>query len=629
MKWIVKNKKLTIIYDSSNYFEPDAKSIYLLAFHNTPISYNENICPDVRQDLPTLHFSPIPAEPCVKLEQEQNFDVILSIGILVNQNFEPLDNITDQIVIDNKWFPIDLNALLSIKNWLSNKSIKLNTPLNIGQLIQLKNAKLEVNLIEKNDLEIDFLPLKLSLKINCIEGLNAKLYPYQKSGVSFLKLVSEQNLGCILADEMGLGKTLQIIALLMLEKQLEKGVSLVIAPATLLENWRRECKLFAPELTVLIHSGTERSGNYRELLQNDVVVISYETAINDEILLCEINWNIAILDEAQNIKNPLAKRTLSVKALPRRVSIAVTGTPLENSLSDLWSISDFVLPSILGTLASFEELYSNDRNDASNLAPIVTPIILRRLVKNVAQDLPKRIEISQPIVMGKLMVNAYEHLRLATLEEYGEGAHMVATTKLRVLCAHPQLVVDWAGDPSFEMAKYQRVLELVEEIFSNNEKALIFTSYQGMVDIFLNDMRSKWPSSYFNFIDGRVNVASRQTVIDKFSTYKGSGILFLNPKAAGAGLNITAANHVIHYNPEWNPALTAQASARAFRRMQKNPVTIHHLFFVDTLEEVIIERAQFKRDLFDNAVTGHDGNVDKSVFEKALKITPLNKRNNH
>ena len=292
MKWVEEKQKLVVDSGGTNYFEPDAKSIYLSVFYNEIIPFNDVSCPNIRKDLPILHFSKIAAEPCVTFIQEKNSNIKLSIGVFNGQNFEPIDDVSDQIIINNKWFPIDFDAVLSIKSWLDENSIKLNTPLNLGQLIQLRNAREDVNLIEMSGIKINYSSLEIGMTIDSVDGLNAELYPYQKSGVSFLKLVSEQNLGCILADEMGLGKTLQIIALLQLEKRSKKDVSIVICPATLLENWRRECEFFAPDLNILIHAGSERSGDYRDLFQYDVVILSYDTAINDELLLCEINWNI-------------------------------------------------------------------------------------------------------------------------------------------------------------------------------------------------------------------------------------------------------------------------------------------------------------------------------------------------
>jgi SNF2 family DNA or RNA helicase len=173
------------------------------------------------------------------------------------------------------------------------------------------------------------------------------------------------------------------------------------------------------------------------------------------------------------------------------------------------------------------------------------------------------------------------------------------------------------------MPKYQRLVELLSEIFDSDEKVLVFTSYQAMSDLFMRDIPRRWSDGFFRFIDGRIPVPERQTVVDDFYSHQGIGALFLNPKAAGTGLNIATANHVIHYNPEWNPALTAQASARAYRRKQDRPVTIHHLFFSDSVEDVMMDRAEFKRQLANGAVTGHEGNVDPSIMLRALQISPL------
>jgi len=225
--------------------------------------------------------------------------------------------------------------------------------------------------------------------------------------------------------------------------------------------------------------------------------------------------------------------------------------------------------------------------------------------------------------MSRDLADLYEQVRRQTIDEYGPAAGMVATTKLRILCAHTSLDQSWDIDPSHEMPKYQRLLELLGEIFDSNEKALVFTSYQAMTDLFIKDIPRRWPDGFFQYIDGRVPVASRQPTVDDFFEHKGFGALFLNPKAAGTGLNITTANHVIHYNPEWNPALTAQATARAYRRKQQRPVTIHHLYFADSVEEVMIDRAEFKRQLADGAVTGHEGDVDPSIVLRALQISPL------
>ncbi|ARB90778.1 ATP-dependent helicase [Legionella longbeachae] len=624
MKWVITNNILMLDINENNYVSVGAKSIYLSYFSGEPISIAGKIAPPLLQDLPKLTLSKYPAPPCIYLSQNDNNYIELSICVEVENNCIAISNDQDQIVINDKWYPIDIESTNYIRRLLKDNSINPDSFLNLGELIVLRSLAKEIKIIESSNINFDNPSFKSIKDNNEIPGLNANLYPYQKNGTAFLNLISEQNIGCILADEMGLGKTLQIIALLQLEKVSGRSQSLVVAPATLLENWRREISQFAPGLSIFVHAGANRPGVNEKLQGYDVILISYETMIRDEPLLSTIKWNILVLDEAQNIKNPMAQRTVSVKNLTRRVSIAVTGTPVENKLEDLWSLSDFALPKLLGSLNEFQSQYTDNNDDASQLAPIVAPIILRRRVTEVAKDLPEKIEISQPIIMTKALAEAYERLRLETIREYGKAANMVATTKLRILCTHPALIGDWSNNPLTEMPKYQRTLEIFEEIFESGDKVLLFTTYQGMVDIFLSDMKKHWPAAYFNFIDGRVPVMSRQTVIDEFFNHKGYGALFLNPKAAGAGLNITAANHVIHYNPEWNPALTEQASRRAFRRKQEKPVTIHHLYYANTVEEIIMERASFKRDLAEKAVTGHSGELDASLIAKALEISPLN-----
>ncbi|MCW9013522.1 MAG: DEAD/DEAH box helicase [Gammaproteobacteria bacterium] len=623
MRWLIRNNAIVLSTMENSIVPIDAKSIYLSIFSAQPITYASEAAPDIREQLPQLTFSRYPATPCISVNLDKGSNINVSIIIDAENKSMPILPGIDQLIVGEKWFPIDKEAFDEITDLLSKNLIPINSPITLGQLIKLRRIANEIGLIEDPFISFDDPKNKPVKACSEIPGLNAELYPYQKDGASFLKLIADESIGCILADEMGLGKTLQVIALLQLEYLEGRSQSLIVMPATLLENWRRELLHFSPDISVFVHAGMSRPGIVDKLKGYDVVLVSYETAIRDEPLLASIEWNILVLDEAQNIKNPEAQRTIVVKKLPRRVSVAVTGTPMENKLEDLWSLADFALPGLLGDLGGFQKEYENVNEDAGRLAPIIAPVILRRHVDDVAKDLPDKIEIPQPIIMSKVLAEAYEALRKETLEEYGRAASLVATTKLRVLCAHPRLSIDWSSDPCYEMAKYQRTLEIFEEIFTKKEKVLLFTTYQGMVDLFMQDMPKRWSDVYINFIDGRVSVEKRQPIVDDFFNHNGAGVLFLNPKAAGAGLNITAANHVIHYNPEWNPALTEQASRRSYRRKQNKPVTIHHLFFVDTLEEVIMERAQYKRQLAANAVTGHDGKVSTSVIAEALEISPI------
>ncbi len=576
-------------------------------------------------DLPEYAFSRFPAEPGLLLTGNSPENIQIDLIGRVGSEHTIISNInTDQLFIGKTWYPLALSDYEEIFTLLNEQKISFGQTITVGQLIWLKaQVNLGIELIDNlkscTPSEIEAPP---SLNANQW-GLNAELYGYQKDGVHFLNLIASQGLGCILGDEMGLGKTIQVITLMLAEYSAGRSPSLVVAPATLLENWRRELTQFAPSLSVIIHAGPDRAGIVSRLTAADVIVTSYDIAVRDEPMLSSIRWNLLALDEAQNIKNPDAQRSMAVKRLPRRVSLAVTGTPVENRLTDLWSLSDFALPGLLGDRANFEGLFDNTASDASQLAPLVAPILLRRRVQEVAKDLPERIDIPQPILMSKYMAEIYEQVRLATIEEYGKSAALVALQRLRMFCTHPKLAGHDLPDPALHMPKYQRLIELLEEIFSRKEKCLIFTSYNGMTDIFLQDLPNRFREPYFNYIDGRVAVPSRQTIVDEFGAFTAGGALILNPRAAGVGLNITSANHVIHYNPEWNPALEDQASARAYRRKQERPVTIHQLYFVDCVEEVIVGRLNHKRELSEHAATGHKGEATANDVLQALSISPL------
>ncbi|EQD52890.1 SNF2/RAD54 family helicase, partial [mine drainage metagenome] len=461
------------------------------------------------------------------------------------------------------------------------------------------------------------------VSVEDLPSVTAQLYAYQIRGVRWLCAVASGGLGCILGDEMGLGKTLQVIVLLASEKNHGHGPNLVVCPSTLLENWRREIAKFCPSLAVLVHQGAGRTGSASILSSVDVVVASYDTVVRDQILLSVVQWNCLVLDEAQAIKNPEARRSAVAKSIPRRVSLAVTGTPVENCLEDLWSIADFALPGMLGSRSEFLAHFEDTVTDAQRLGPLVSPILLRRLVSEVADDLPPRIDIPQPLRLDGTQAEAYERIRREAEAEYGCAAGLVALNRLRMFCTHPRLLDAGSGDPAEGWPKYQRLLEILEEIFSAGEKALVFSSYTGMSDILVSDLPLRFGTVHVDWIDGRVSIAERQIRVDRFAETPKPGVLVLNPHAAGTGLNIAAANHVIHYNPEWNPAVQDQASARAYRRGQTRPVTVHQFFYMDTVEEVITERLDAKRDLAAGAARGTAAEPDSGEILKALQRSPL------
>ena len=308
------------------------------------------------------------------------------------------------VIHNGTWFPAERNNLDSILTILNNSDFDFETR-NIGTLkgvLNLKKAALNGDSIIDNSIGHSFQNMFLKeTNINEPKGLNAKLYPYQIDGWRWLKFISHEQLGGILADEMGLGKSLQIISLLNEFKEIGKKNNLIIAPGSLLENWSREIKKFCPSLNFHKQQGSLRTGDPSKIIGYDVVLISYETAIRDIAILRANKWNAVILDEAQCIRNPSTRRANIVKQIPRIIGIAVTGTPLENQLLDIWSIMDFAFPNFLGDQNSFESQFTDSLENAKKLETLVTPLILRRRVSEVATDLPERIDIVEILEMNQ------------------------------------------------------------------------------------------------------------------------------------------------------------------------------------------------------------------------------------
>lgn len=629
--WTVERGRVVFHAGRGSARYPSAQEIWNLVFQDAGTIGGDEVDQSPADALPNLSFSRFPADVVLRVTGALKRGIRLDLAVKVADVVVALEQSTegrwpDQLVVGDSWYPLDSATVDSTIDALRRDAIEPGASISLGQLIRLRrNQELPVDVVEQADVSALTTGHEAAAGDGPVEGLHAQLYPYQKDGVAFLRLVAEEGLGCILGDEMGLGKTLQVIALFQAEKNAHRAPALVIAPATLLENWRRELALFAPQLSVLVHAGPNRPGQAGKLTSFDVVVTSYETAVRDEPMLSSVSWNILAVDEAQSIRNPEAQRTLAIKRLPRRVSLAVTGTPVENRLADLWSLSDFALPGLLGDVADFHAAYDDTATDASRLAVVVAPILLRRRVSEVAKDLPPRIDIPQCIMMTRALAETYEEVRKEAEAEYGPAAGLVSLQKLRMFCSHPMLVDRWEHDPVTGMPKFQRLIEILEEVFARGEKALVFCSYKKMADILLDHLPKAFSRGFFRCIDGRTAIADRQPTVDSFSEFGGYGALVLNPKAAGVGLNITAANHVIHYNPEWNPAVEDQASARAYRRKQTRSVTVHHLYFGDTVEDVMVARLNFKRSLAGAAVTGHTGDATTADVLRALAISPMSK----
>ena len=575
-----------------------------------------------------LRFSKILLDPRVLIDLVD--DKIVVRYIVEKNGEEHVPTSLGYVIIDNVWYSLS-SVFTAINDVLTELSINDLKDLSYTQYMNLIKACKE-NYISFEDLvqskirgSEKYLPDYLDY------GLKAKLFDYQKDGANWITFMADNGCGCVLADEMGLGKTLQIITVLGRLKNAKSGKHfLIVAPVSLLENWRREFLKFFPSMKVLVHHGSKRTGSYLTLLQYDVIVTSYSNIQNDLSMFNMVEWDVMALDEAQNIKNPYAQRTKFIKQLRRKISIAITGTPFENHITDLWSIFDFVIPKYLGNLNSFEATFDDSVRGAQEIEGIISPLIIRRRVADVAKDLPEKVEIPQIITMTDEEAQYYESQRKSL--DSKEALKVMTIDKiqgLRMFCTHP-LVYNKnlsVKDPVLLSNKYERLVEILEEIFLLQEKAIIFTSFNSMIDIMVDDISKRF-GVYTNFINGSTDVGNRQNIIDDFSKVNGPGVLVLNPRAAGVGLNITCANHVIHYNLEWNPAIEDQASARSYRRGQDKTVFVHRLFYADTIEEIINDRIERKREMSETAVVGTDGkNIEQEDILRALSISPIKEEN--
>ncbi len=617
--WKIDDGILKLILTDGTFFIPSANEIY--AQMNNEFFEHEGIQYEPLSVL-GIRFSSLVAHPKIEIISKPSISIKIEVKNtdvkIINDRFQ------DYIIINGVWRYIDDSVEIVNKILVSTNISPLDISYN--EYIMLIREFQGIGLDYIDSVSGLVAEIKDSKESNIPLGLQAKLFPYQVGGAKWLDFMTSNKCGCILGDEMGLGKTLQIITLMGLMKERQnKPHFLVVCPLSLLENWKRELAKFYPSLTVNIHYGSRRTGDYRELLKYDVNIMSYSGTITDSGMLSMIKWDLLIIDEAQNIKNPNAKRTKAVKRIRCEVPIAVTGTPFENHMTDIWSLIDYVLPGYLGSLYQFESMFSDDINSAIKLEKIITPLILRRRVSEVAKDLPERIDIPVPIIMTEEEAMLYEDCRRSEepLDEL-KSMRISKIQKLRTFCTHPCVYdTNYSSEDPLKLSnKYNRLCEILEEIFLSKEKVVIFTSFLKMIETICHDIKDRF-GVYTNYISGSVSAQDRQKIVDEFSLVEGAGLLVINPKAAGAGLNITCANHAIHYNLDWNPAVEDQASARIYRRGQNKTVFIYRLYYIDTIEEIINNRIQMKRSLSDSAIIGTKGETDEQEYIlKALEASP-------
>ncbi|MCX7748846.1 MAG: DEAD/DEAH box helicase [Clostridia bacterium] len=457
------------------------------------------------------------------------------------------------------------------------------------------------------------------------------LRDYQKVGFKWLKTLSAYNMGGILADDMGLGKTLQVLAFVLSEKPVTKHPALVIAPKSLLYNWQDEVKKFVPQMNSLVISGvpSERRELAKQMAEADIVITSYSLIRSDIDLYEKQKFSYCFLDEAQHIKNPNTLNAKSVKMIKAKGYFALTGTPIENSLTELWSIFDFVMPGYLLSHNKFAKKFEipivrNTNQDAlKELSRHTKPFILRRLKRDVLKELPEKIEskiVADMTDEQKKIYLAYLHeakREMATeINQKGFEKSQIKIlsllTRLRQICCHPALFID-----SFkgESGKIQLLSEILEDAFDSGHRVLLFSQFTGALSLIRRKLDSDG-IKYF-YLDGSTSAEERIRLVKDFNA--GTTPLFLiSLKAGGTGLNLTGADTVIHFDPWWNPAVEEQAADRAYRIGQQNVVQVIKLITQGTIEERIFELQQKKRALIDSVVTPGETFLSK-MSEQEIK----------
>lgn len=414
---------------------------------------------------------------------------------------------------------------------------------------------------------------------------------YQVSGFCWLSWLRRLEIGGLLGDPMGLGKTLQVLLLLKAEVDRGNGPNLVVCPTSLVVNWLREAQKF-----VGVRGEPYLAGNRidaeRELESGGFIVTTYEMVRRDELYLSKYTFNLLIADEAQYLKNSESQRAVAIRSLTAKCKIAVTGTPLENSIDDVWSVIDFVNPGILGTKNEFNATFGRSDKGPNQLAIATRPLLLRRDPSEVEDQLPTSVPIEVPIGLPKPLEELYLEIEATSMPVISLIGKLRQVTSYAVDCQGGPLSLE-GGDGG----KFDYLLTVVPEIVQRSEKLLIFAPFRRTISQVADFLLSDLGIGFVRIIDGSVDPNERQAIIDNFTEFDGAAALVLNPRAAGVGLNIQAANHVFHFSPEWNPAVVDQATARSLRKGQSRTVFVHHLFFVDTVEDVMYDRLATKRDL--------------------------------
>ncbi|MDN3507536.1 MAG: DEAD/DEAH box helicase, partial [Simkaniaceae bacterium] len=465
------------------------------------------------------------------------------------------------------------------------------------------------------------------------KDVNAELRHYQEEGVQWLERLRTMYLSGILADDMGLGKTLQAIVAMTQMKASIGGVSIVVCPTSLLYNWKEELSKFNPNLKALVIDGipTQRKKLIETVGEYDVIITSYSLIQKDVEHYDDTIFTCAILDEAQHIKNRSTRNAKSVKMIQAKHRLILSGTPIENSLEELWSLFDYLMPGFLGTFERFVEKYIRVAGDEQiknigYLKKKVAPFIMRRMKADVLDDLPPVSEIVYHTKLNKSQDELYKSYAASARDELTKlverdgfdkvQIHVLATlTRLKQICCHPSIFAKETVEEG-DSAKYDMLLELLQSLIEGKHKTVIFSQYTKMLHIMRGDLEKMGVK--FCYLDG--SSKNRLDIVNKFNDDASISVFLVSLKAGGTGLNLTSADTVIHYDMWWNPAVESQATDRVYRLGQKNSVSVYKLVTNGTIEEKICEMQAKKQGLVKKVVSCDDDAISKLTWEDVLEL---------
>lgn len=506
-----------------------------------------------------------------------------------------------------------LKLLKKVQKGSSDGKLPLAGLYSMQELLTSPQVEIECTKVWKDKLA-SFKPGSVK-DVKLTKTFKAKLRPYQYDGLNWLNRMAEFGFGACLADDMGLGKTIQCLALLHSRKK--TGACLVVAPSSLILNWELEAKKFAPTLKVSALIGGSRLDNFTEVKAGEVYLTSYGQLIRDIDKLQNIEWATVILDECQAIKNPVTQRAKACRTLKAQFKVGLSGTPVENHLTELWSLFHFLNPGLLGGLTHFKDKFIGKKADNKSLKKLVQPFLLRRTKAEVLKDLPEKVEKTLLIEPSKEEAAFYEALRRKHLKDIEATKNpndrymktIVALTKLRRASCHTSLIDEESRIPS---SKHTALMGLLEDVVRNGHRALIFSQFVDHLKIVAGLLDEA--SISFQYLDGSTPIRKRQKAVDAFQDGEGD-VFLISLKAGGFGLNLTAADYVFHLDPWWNPAVEDQASDRSHRIGQKRAVNVYRLVSKGGIEEKIIELHATKRKMAESILSSGEGAAKLSADE--------------